>query len=137
MKRYFLILFFAMMFVACDKVYINGELDGMWQLQRVERAGEIYLPQNIYYSFQRHLTFVSEHYEEELPLRYLGNLCYSGDTVVMSGFRKFLEEHIVASPAMLSGFYLYADTTVFVIERLNDENLIMSSGEGRYTLRKW
>ena len=50
MKRYLLILFFAMMFVACDKVYINGELDGMWQLQRVERAGEVLAPENIYYT---------------------------------------------------------------------------------------
>ena len=137
MKRYLLILFFAMMFVACDKVYINGKLDGMWQLQRVERAGEIHTPENIYYSFQRHLTFVSKHYDEELPLRLLGNLRYSGDTVVMSGFRKFLEEHIVATPQTLSGFYLYSDSTVFVIETLNDERLIMNSGDARYTLRKW
>ena len=41
MKRLFIILFSALMFVACDKVYINGDLDGMWQLQRVERGGEI------------------------------------------------------------------------------------------------
>ena len=126
-----------MMFVACDKVYINGDLDGMWQLQRVEHAGVIHTPCDIYYSFQRHLTFVSKHYEEIMPLRFLGNLHYSGDTIVMSGFRKFLEEHIVATPETLLGFYLYSDSTVFVIETLNDEKLVMSSGDGRYTLRKW
>ena len=43
MKRLFIILFLALMFVACDKVYINGDLDGMWQLQRVERGGAISL----------------------------------------------------------------------------------------------
>ncbi len=137
MKRYFFILFIAMMFVACDKVYINGDLDGMWQLQRVECAGNTYTPHDIYYSFQRHLTFVSKHYEEELPLRYLGNLYYSGDTIVMSGFRKFLEEDNVATRDILSGFYLYSDSTVFVIERLDDEYLVMSSNDGRYMLRKW
>ena len=137
MKRLFIILFLALMFVACDKVYINGDLDGMWQLQRVERGGEIAVPVDIYYSFQRHLTFVSKHYDEEMPLRYLGNLHYSGDTVVMSGFRKFLEEEIVATGDALSGFYLYSDSTVFVVERLDDETLVMRSSDGRYTLRRW
>ena len=137
MKRLFIILFSALMFVACDKVYINGDLDGMWQLQRVERGGEIAAPVDIYYSFQRHLTFVSKHYDEEMPLRYLGNLHYSGDTVVMSGFRKFLEEEIVATVDALSGFYLYSDSTVFVVERLDDETLVMRSSDGRYTLRRW
>ena len=137
MKRLFIILFSALMFVACDKVYINGDLDGMWQLQRVERGGEIAAPVDIYYSFQRHLTFVSKHYDEELPLRYLGNLHYSGGMVVMSGFRKFLEEEIVATVDALSGFYLYSDSTVFVVERLDDETLVMRSSDGRYTLRRW
>ena len=137
MKRFFIILFAAMMFVACDKVYINGDLDGMWQLQRVERGDEVVAPVDIYYSFQRHLTFVSKHYDEEMPLRYLGNLHYSGDTVVMSGFRKFLEEDIVATADALAGFYLYSDSTVFVVERLDDEILVMRSGDGCYTLRRW
>ena len=137
MKRFFIILFAAMMFVACDKVYINGDLDGMWQLQRVERGDEVVAPVDIYYSFQRHLTFVSKHYDEEMPLRYLGNLHYSGDTVVMSGFRKFLEEDIVATADALAGFYLYSDSTVFVVERLDDEILVMRSSDGRYTLRRW
>lgn len=126
-----------MMFVACDKVYINGELDGMWQLQRVECDRGVYAPEDIYYSFQRHLTFISKHYDEKLPLRFLGNLYYSGDTVVMSGFRKFLEEGIVATPEILSDFYLYDDSTVFVVDRLDDEVLVMRSCDGCYTLRKW
>ena len=137
MKRFFIILFAAMMFVACDKVYVNGDLDGMWQLQRVERGDEAVAPVDIYYSFQRHLTFVSKHYDEEMPLRYLGNLHYSGDTVVMSGFRKFLEEDIVATADALAGFYLYSDSTVFVVERLDDEILVMRSGDGCYMLRRW
>ena len=137
MKRLLLILLLVPMFVACDKVYINGELDGMWQLQRVEYAGNVYTPCDIYYSFQRHLSQISKHYDEMLPLRYLGNLYYTGDTVVMSGFRKFLEEDIVATPPTLAGFYLYSDSTVFVVERLDDEFLIMNSVDGRYTLRKW
>lgn len=137
MRRIFFILLLASMFVACDKVYINGELDGMWQLQHVECGENVYTPTDIYYSFQRHLTFVSKHYEEKSPLRFLGNLSYYGDTVTMSSFRKFLEEDIVATHDVLLGFYLYADSTVFIIEKLDEDFLIMSSRDGRYTLRRW
>ena len=137
MKRFFLILMLVPMFVACDKVYINGELDGMWQLQCVERADGVEYPMDIYYSFQRHLTFVSKHYEEKQPLRFLGNLSYYSDTVTVSGFRKFLEEENVASLETLSDFYLYADTTIFVIERLDEDYLVMSSRDGKYSLRRW
>ncbi|MBQ5662983.1 MAG: lipocalin-like domain-containing protein [Bacteroidaceae bacterium] len=137
MRRFFLILLLVPMLVACDKVYINGDLDGMWQLQRVERGENTHTPSDIYYSFQRHLTFVSKHYDEKMPYRFLGNLSYYGDTIVMSGFRKFLEEEIIATPDILSAFYLYADTTLFVIESLNDDFLIMNSRDGRYTLRRW
>jgi hypothetical protein len=55
----------------------------------------------------------------------------------MSGFRKFLEEENIASPDILEGFHLYNDSTVFIIEKLNDETLIMRNEERRYTLRKW
>ena len=59
------------------------------------------------------------------------------ERLVMSGFRKFLEEEIVATVDALSGFYLYSDSIVFVVERLDDETLVMRSSDGRYTLRRW
>jgi hypothetical protein len=122
---------------ACDKAFINGDLDGMWKLQQVESATDTHRPTDIYYSFQRHLTFISKHYEEKQPIRYLGNLHYNGDTIIMSGFRKFLEEQIAASPEILKQFYLYDDSTKFIIDKLDDETLIMKDGERRYSLRKW
>ena len=136
-KSIITILLCIVAMTACDKAYINGDLDGMWKLQQVESGSSTHHPTDIYYSFQRHLTQISKHYEEKLPLRYLGNLYYHGDTIIMSGFRKFLEEENVASPDILEGFHLYNDSTVFIIEKLNDETLIMSSDDRRYTLRKW
>jgi hypothetical protein len=136
-KKIATILLCIVALTACDKAFINGDLDGMWKLQQVESEYDIHHPTDICYSFQRHLTFISKHYEEKLPLRYLGNLYYHGDTIIMSGFRKFLEEENIASPDILEGFHLYNDSTVFIIEKLNDETLIMSSDDRRYTLRKW
>ena len=136
-KSIITILLCIVALTACDKAFINGDLDGMWKLQQVESSSSTHYPTDIYYSFQRHMAQISKHYEEKLHLRYLGNLYYRGDTVTMSGFRKFLEEEIVASPEILEVFYLQNDSTVFNIEKLNDETLIMYSEDRRYTLRKW
>lgn len=138
MKRVILILsVITATLLSCDKVYINGDLDGMWQLQKVEFSDSAAYPQDIYYSFQRHLVQVSENYEEGLPLRYIGDLDYTGDTLRISGFRKFLEEEIVAGMNELERFLLYDTVTVFKVEVLDDSQLTLRSNRALYTLKKW
>lgn len=138
MKRIILILsVITATLLSCDKVYINGDLDGMWQLQKVEFSDSAAYPQDIYYSFQRHLVQVSENYEEGLPLRYIGDLDYTGDTLRISGFRKFLEEEIVAGMNELERFFLYDTVTVFKVEVLDDSQLTLRSNRALYTLKKW
>lgn len=138
MKRIILILsFITATLQSCDKVYINGDLDGMWQLQKVEFSDSAAYPQDIYYSFQRHLVQVSENYEEGLPLRYIGDLDYTDDTLRISGFRKFLEEEIVAGMNELERFFLYDTVTVFKVEVLDDSQLTLRSNRALYTLKKW
>ncbi len=137
MKKTITAIIFALAFVACDKAYINGELDGMWKVCQVEYNDEVCQPTDIYYSFQRHMTQISKHFEEEIPLRFIGNLYYRGDTITMSGFRKYLEEHRVCTPEELKQFHLHSDSAVFTIEKLNDDMLIMKNDVGKYTLRKW
>ncbi len=138
MKRVILILsVITATLLSCDKVYINGDLDGMWQLQKVEFSDSAAYPQDIYYSFQRHLVQVSENYEEGLPLRYIGDLDYTGDTLRISGFRKFLEEEIVAGMNELERFFLYDTVTVFKVEVLDESQLTLRSNRALYTLKKW
>lgn len=138
MKRVILILsVITATLLSCDKVYINGDLDGMWQLQKVEFSDSAAYPQDIYYSFQRHLVQVSENYEEGLPLRYIGDLDYTGDTLRISGFRKFLEEEIVAGMNELERFFLYDTVTVFKVEVLDDSQLTLRSNRALYRLKKW
>lgn len=137
MKRLIYIAIATLFLAACDKVYINGDLDGMWQLQKVELKESTEYPQGIYYSFQRHLAQVGRYYDEGLPLRYLGNLEYKGDSLTIGGFRKFLEEEETATKDRLAIFYLYDKETSFKVERLDDEMLVLRSNRGLYTLRKW
>lgn len=137
MRRTISILLLSIAFAACDKVYINGDLDGMWRLESVVYPDSTSTPDQIYYSFQRHLVQVSRHDGTELPKRFLGNLDYRGATLSMSNFHSFPLEKYPATIEMLKEFHLYSDSTTFNVVTLNEERLILENGERIYTLRKW
>lgn len=124
---------------ACvDNVYINGDLDGMWQLQKVENADTTIYPKNIYYSFQRNLSFLSQTHEVEHPTRYLGNLSYDNEKyLTIWGFRQAANEGYVATIKDLQHFVLFDTLTQFTIEKLDNKQLIMQNAGYRYSLKKW
>lgn len=137
MKKAILILVATLALSACDKVYINGDLDGMWRLESVVYPDSTAMPDQIFYSFQRHLVQVSKHDGTELPKRFLGNLDYRGATLSMSNFQRFPLEEYPATTEMLKEFHLYSDSTAFNVITLDEEKLILENGERIYTLRKW
>ena len=129
------------MLASCDNVYINGDLDGMWQLKMVENnndASTTY-PKNIYYSFQRNLTFISRPDETNNPLRYLGNLYYDEQekSVTINGLRNFPYEKYVATLNDLKQFMIFDTNTTFNIIELDNEQLIMEWNNYRYYLIRW
>ena len=129
------------MLSACDKVYINGDLDGMWQLQKVENSEDntAEYKQEIYYSFQRNLTFISKQNETDVPLRYLGNLYYSEQdkSVTINGLRNFPNEKYIATLDDLKQFMIFDINTTFKILELDNEQLIMEHKNYRYYLKRW
>lgn len=139
MKKLSLILSIALILASCDidKVYINGDLDGMWQLQQIESADTLIKPQGVYYSFQRHMAQVSKHYEEEIPLRFIANLDYSGKEISIYGMRRFLEEEKLPTKEELKILYLPSDSIKFKILTIGKENLIISCKDCTYSLRRW
>ena len=137
MKKAILILVATLALSACDKVYINGDLDGMWRLESVVHPDSTAMPDQIFYSFQRHLVQVSKHDGTELPKRFLGSLDYRGTTLSMSNFQRFPLEEYPATTEMLKEFHLYSDSTAFNVITLDEERLILENGERIYTLRKW
>ena len=139
MKKLSLILSIALVLASCDidKVYINGDLDGMWQLQQIESADTLIKPQGVYYSFQRHMAQVSKHYEEKIPLRFIANLDYSGNEISIYGMRRFLEEEKLPTKEELKILYLPSDSIKFKILTIGKENLIMSCKDCTYSLRRW
>ena len=135
------IILLTTMLSACDKVYINGDLDGMWQLQKVENSEDntAEYKQEIYYSFQRNLTFISKQNETDVPLRYLGNLYYSEQdkSVTINGLRNFPNEKYIASLDDLKQFMIFDINTTFKILELDNEQLIMEHKNYRYYLKRW
>lgn len=135
------IILLTTMLSACDKVYINGDLDGMWQLQKVENSEDntAEYKQNIYYSFQRNLTFISKQNETDVPLRYLGNLYYSEQdkSVTINGLRNFPYEKYIATLDDLKQFMIFDINTTFKILELDNEQLIMEHKNYRYYLKRW
>ena len=135
------IILLTTMLSACDKVYINGDLDGMWQLQKVENSKDntAEYKQNIYYSFQRNLTFISKQNETDVPLRYLGNLYYSEQdkSVTINGLRNFPNEKYIATLDDLKQFMIFDINTTFKILELDNEQLIMEHKNYRYYLKRW
>ena len=135
------IILLTTMLSACDKVYINGDLDGMWQLQKVENSEDntAEYKQEIYYSFQRNLTFISKQNETDVPLRYLGNLYYSEQdkSVTINGLRNFPNEKYIATLDDLKQFMIFDINTTFKILELDNEQLIMEHKNYRYYLKSW
>lgn len=139
MKRLFTTLSIAAMLLSCDidKVYINGDLDGMWQLRQVESADTTVSPQGVYYSFQRHMAQVSKHYDEDIPLRFIANLDYKNEKITISGMRRYLEEEKKPTAQELNLLYLTSDSVTFDILTLDKEHLVMSTDKSTYYLSKW
>ena len=134
------IIFIAILlaFVACDKAFENGELDGMWKLERVCSSGNEYCPADIYYSFQRHLATLGKYYEQASPFLYLAEFDYSGDVITMTNFKAHPGIENVCNKDDLALFYIYNEVSeTFVIDRLDDDMLIMHTGNAEYCFRRW
>ena len=141
-KIIYLFLFLTFILSACDNVYINGDLDGMWQLQKVENKNnpeDFTILQEIYYSFQRNLTFISKQNETNNPLRYLGNLYYNEQekTVTIDGLRNFPNEKYVATLNDLKQFMIFDTKVVFNVLTLDNKQLIMECKDYKYYLIRW
>lgn len=128
----------ALSFAGCDKVYVNGVLDGQWKLLSVEKAGIVEQPAvMITYSFQRHTMLLALHHEEELPYRYIGEFDHSDGFLYTSGFVRFPGVSAECYPEELERYYIFSESEKFKVERLDEDILVMSTTDRIYRLRKW
>lgn len=123
---------------SCDKAFENGELDGMWRLERIAGNGDELFPQDIYYSFQRHIVMFGKYYDEGMPHLYMGTFARSGSLLKMEQFKEYPGIEDICEAHVLESFGIYStDAITFVVVSLDDENLVMNSDGREYYFRKW
>ncbi len=138
MFRKFLYICSVLLLFSCEKIFVNGDLDGMWRLMHVEKAGRVEYPDSLFYSFQRHLVMMGIYSETEHPVNwYMGCFDFTGDSIIMDNFYRYPGNDGVRVPEELANLYIYGDTVRFGVELLNSEMLIIKSDSVRCAFRKW
>ena len=127
-----------LLLLSCERIFINGELDGMWRLERVESEADVVYPDSIFYSFQRHLVMMGIYSETEHPKNfYMGCFSYDGNNIVMDNFYRYPGMDGVCVPEELENLYIYDVTANFEVENIDNKKLVLSSFGREYTFTKW
>ena len=137
-KKLFVIFIILLTLSACDKAFVNGDLDGMWRLERVTCDGMEFCPERIYYSFQRHIVMFGRYYEEGMPFLYMGNFVHESGKITMSGFKEYPGSADICDEGALNSFFIFnVSGEVFDVERLDKDNMVLSTTDRVYYFRKW
>ena len=134
------ILYICLLFLllSCERIFITGELDGMWRLRRVDNGVVVEHPDSIFYTFQRHLVMMGIYSETEHPKNwYMGCFEYDGDSILMNNFYRYPGTDGIRVPKELENLYIYDTIAKFKVEHLSNDMLLLSSSDVEYTFEKW
>ena len=126
MKRYIIGALLLLMAGACGKMPINGDLDGRWQIMKIEYAsGEEEMPERAYYSVALHTINLMK----VDVTSQTGNMEYTGDSlcVVMP----------VSKVEDLLPFGMNGTEQRFGIKELTSKYLVLQSDYARLEFRKF
>ena len=143
MKRIIIFFAFVITLAACDKVPINGDLDGMWQLTCIETKHDTTYQKNLFWQFQLHLLQIGDVYD------YFARFENTGSELrvyqVASGSRhedasqndEPVTEKDSVHMAKLKQYGIYKTDTRFKIEELNADNMRLRSDSVCLHFRKY
>ena len=126
MKRYIIGALLLLMASACGKMPINGDLDGRWQIMKIEYAsGEEEVPERAYYSVALHTINLMK----VGVSNQTGNMEYTGDSlfVVMP----------ISKVEDLLPFGMNGTEQRFGVKELTSNNLVLQSDYARLEFRKF
>jgi len=126
MKRYIIGALLLLMASACGKMPINGDLDGRWQIMKIEYAsGEEEMPERAYYSVALHTINLMK----VDVTSQTGNMEYTGDSlfVVMP----------VSKVEDLLPFGMNGTEQRFGVKELTSKYLVLQSDYARLEFRKF
>ena len=126
MKRYIIGALLLLMASACGKMPINGDLDGRWQIMKIEYAsGEEEVPERAYYSVALHTINLMK----VGVSNQTGNMEYTGDSlfVVMP----------ISKVEDLLPFGMNGTEQRFGVKELTSNHLVLQSDYARLEIRKF
>ena len=126
MKRYIIGALLLLMAGACGKMPINGDLDGRWQIMKIEYAsGEEEMPERAYYSVALHTINLMK----VDVTSQTGNMEYTGDSlfVVMP----------ISKVEDLLPFGMNGTEQRFGVKELTSKRLVLQSDYARLEFRKF
>lgn len=124
--------------LSCERIYINGDLDGMWRLQSVENESSVIYPDTIFYTFQRHLVMMGIYSETEHPQNfYMGCFAYDGDSIMMNNFYRYPGIDGIRVLEELKNLHIYDTIVRFKVDHLDSEVLVLSGSNKKFSFRKW
>lgn len=119
--------------VACDKMPANGDLDGMWQVVKIEHGGEVkdVQPEQVYMSIQLKLFMLGD---IKNPRRYYGYFEHKGDSMHLwqfsfaSGNESERDDNIPIAEAEKSRLHPWGFRSLdehYKVELLTKDNMIL------------
>ncbi|MCS2894123.1 lipocalin-like domain-containing protein [Parabacteroides faecis] len=126
MKWYIIAVLLVLIVSACGKTPINGDLDGRWQILKIEYAsGEKETPERAYYSVALHTINLMQ----VGVTSQTGNMEYTGDSL-------FVEMPISKIEDLLP-FGMNGTEQRFGVKELTSKHLILQSDFARLEFRKF
>ena len=126
MKWYIIAVLLVLIVSACGKTPINGDLDGRWQILKIEYAsGEEETPERAYYSVALHTINLMQ----VGVTSQTGNMEYTGDSL-------FVEMPISKIEDLLP-FGMNGTEQRFGVKELPSKHLILQSDFARLEFRKF
>jgi hypothetical protein len=134
MKKLFIISIIFML-AACDKLPMNGNLDGMWQLIAIQDNTTSNISDvkssRLYYSFQLHLVQLNNG-------EAYAHFSHRNDSIVMyDWFKGNLNNDKITDPTVLNKFGLYELRDSFRVEVLTSEKMQLRSRKATLSFRKF
>ena len=126
MKRYIIAVLLILIVSACGKTPINGDLDGRWQIMKIEYAsGEEETPERAYYSVALHTINLMQ----VGVTSQTGNMEYTGDSLFV--------EMPVSKIENLLPFGMNGTEQRFGVKELTSKHLVLQSNYARLEFRKF
>lgn len=134
-KFYFVIISIVFILTACDKMPMNGHLDGMWQLMAIQdnTTGNVSEVKTcrLYYSFQLHLVQLNNG-------EAYAHFSHRNDSIVMyDWYDGSAVNNKITDATILNKFGLYELRDSFKVEVLTSEKMQLRSRKTTLSFRKF